>query len=337
MKRAFPPTSIAGQLRQNPEDFRVDEWLGFEPDGCGEFLYLQIEKTGANTDWVARTLAQRLGLSRREVSHSGLKDRHAVTVQWLSVHLPGKPNPDLSEIAIEGVRFLRAERHGKKLRIGTHRANRFAIRLSEFKDPERQLTDRCELIRQYGFPNYFGPQRFGRDGKNVEMAEKMVLGGARVRDRSRRSLMLSVARARIFNHWLADRVQAETWRLPQQHDYVMLNGTRSFFGPLDDPEAEAERALALDLHVAGPLAGKPGRSAEWTSSESLLRETHDAWIKGLEKLGAKLDRRAARVAVPDLEVDDKLSPTLRFTLPRGAYATALFSEIGAIVDAKSER
>src|SRR5262245_9538661 len=120
-----PP--VTGVLRSEPADFRVDEELGFAPTGSGEHAFLWIEKTGANTEWVARRLAEAAGVAPVAVGYSGLKDRHAITRQNFSVHLPGRPDPDWSALVIAGVRVLASSRHDRKLKRGTHRGNRFRI------------------------------------------------------------------------------------------------------------------------------------------------------------------------------------------------------------------
>ena len=134
-----PP--LRGRMRASPEDFEVDEMLGFEADGAGEHAWLHIEKRAANTEWVAQQLARAAGVAPMAVGFSGLKDRHAVTRQTFSVHLPGRADPDWQALEIEGVRILESGRHSRKLKRGVHRSNRFRIRLCEL-DGDRETTER---------------------------------------------------------------------------------------------------------------------------------------------------------------------------------------------------
>ena len=99
------------EIRRLPTDFVVDEVLSFELDGDGEHLFVQIEKTGMNTGYVARTIAVACGVRERDVSYSGLKDRHAVATQWFSVHLPDKLDPRLADLETQGVRVITCRRH----------------------------------------------------------------------------------------------------------------------------------------------------------------------------------------------------------------------------------
>ncbi|MFN7552163.1 MAG: tRNA pseudouridine(13) synthase TruD, partial [Pseudomonadota bacterium] len=130
---AFGGPPLAGVLRSTPEDFEVEEDLGFEPSGAGEHLMLWVEKRGANTEWVARQLARVAGIAPVGVGFAGLKDRHAVTRQWFSLHLPGREAPDFAAAAIEGVRGLDARRHARKLPRGALAGNRFRIVLRELR------------------------------------------------------------------------------------------------------------------------------------------------------------------------------------------------------------
>ena len=152
----------SGTIRTHPADFFVDEVLGFEPDGAGEHLFVQIEKTGANTPWVASRLADMAGVSPRDVSYAGRKDRHAVARQWFSIWLPGRCDPVWDNADIEGVQILKSMRHGRKLRRGALAGNCFVIVVRQLEGPQSELEKRLLHIRDSGVPNFFGPQRFGR-------------------------------------------------------------------------------------------------------------------------------------------------------------------------------
>jgi tRNA pseudouridine13 synthase len=166
-----PP--VEGRIRVEPGDFRVDEVLGFEPSGAGEHAFLFVEKIGANTEWVARRIAEKAGVAPIAVGYAGLKDRHAVTRQSFSVQLPGRDDPDWSSLAIPGVRVLAASRHDRKLKRGSHRGNRFRIRVRDVEGDRERVESRIAVIRERGVPNYFGEQRFGRDAGNVDLAREM--------------------------------------------------------------------------------------------------------------------------------------------------------------------
>lgn len=216
--RAFPYDGVdampSAHLRACPEDFRVDEILGFDPDGEGEHLLLKIQKRNQNTADVARTLARHAGVKIRDVGYGGLKDRNAVTTQWFSVWLPGKADPDWSAIAGEHLKILDSQRHHRKLQRGALRGNRFVIVLRDVAFPQQldagALEQQLAVIKQQGVPNYFGEQRFGREGRNLASATAMF-DGVRIKDKHLRSLYLSAARSFLFNEVLAARITAANW------------------------------------------------------------------------------------------------------------------------------
>ena len=187
--RAWQGALATGVLKQQVEDFYVEELLSSELAESGEHIWLWLEKTGQNTEYVAEKLAAFAGVKVMDIGFSGLKDRWAQTRQWFSVYLGNKPEPDWSEMSLEGVRLLDYGRHQKKLRRGEHRANKFAIRIRDFKptgDTERLL----QCIQQQGFPNYFGPQRFGLNGANLSRGLRFFSGQIKA-SKSQRSFYLS--------------------------------------------------------------------------------------------------------------------------------------------------
>ena len=179
---AYEPLAISAHLKTFPEDFIVDEQLPFELSGEGEHAWLHIQKRDCNTDWVAKALAKIAGVRSRCVGYAGLKDRHGLTSQWFSVHMPGLPDPDWQQIeSIPGdegnIKLLEAKRHSRKLRRGALKENRFTICLRHLKgrsdDLASLIDQRCQLIAERGVPNYFGEQRFGHDMGNLSAAAYM--------------------------------------------------------------------------------------------------------------------------------------------------------------------
>lgn len=327
--RAWGGPAGSGRLRVQPEDFRVDEVLGFEPGGSGEHAWLYVRKRGLNSDDVAWALARCAGVARRAVGASGMKDRHAETGQWFSVHLPGREDPDWAACADTSWRVERALRNARKLRPGAHRWNRFGLRVRALDADTGLLGERLEAVRAGGFPNYFGPQRFGHGGENLRKA-RAALAGVQGGRRRVRGLYLSAARAWLFNQVLARRIVDGTWCRPQPGDALMLAGTRSVFECSGDERDLGERIAAFDLDVTGPLwgvgaqpvsAAVAAREAAWLADERALRE-------GLERIGMAARRRPLRAPARGLRWSlngDTLE--LEFTLPRGAYATSLVREL----------
>jgi tRNA pseudouridine13 synthase len=267
--RAHGAALSAADLKAVPEDFHVEEQLSFEPSGNGPHWLLRVEKRSANTRWVAAQLARMAGVPTSEVGYAGLKDRHAVAVQWFSV-------PSLSATAEfwNGVRntefrVLETVANSRKLRRGALSGNRFRIRLRNVLWSREQLDLKLETLRTHGAPNYFGPQRFGRDGYNLDRVAAWVHGGAAPRGRAERSFTLSAARSLVFNAVLARRVEAGDWSQLAAGDLAILDGSGSHFSVAIIDEELRRRSSELDIHPSGPLWGR-GQPA--TQGQALLHE-----------------------------------------------------------------
>jgi len=337
--RAHGPLTLSARMRSTPEDFRVDEVLGFAADGDGPHVLLQVEKRGANTHWVAERLARHAGVSPREVGYAGLKDRHAVTTQYFTLPLDRKPEPDWHALGIPDIRVLKSDRHRRKLKTGSLEGNRFRIVLRELSGPPSALLPRLEAIKARGVPNYFGEQRFGRGAANIEKAEAALSGRLRIHDRRLFSLLLSTARSLIFNDLLSARVEAETWDRLLAGEVLMLDGSHSVFRALAGDAELPERLARGDVHPTGPLwgRGEPLTSGDVLSLEAEVAGRHPAFIKGLAKVGVDMARRSLRLPVRDLAWQSEGDTLiLEFFLPAGAYATTVLRELVDFGDEPSE-
>jgi len=322
-----PP--LSAQLRSTPEDFRVEEVLGYDADGEGEHALLLVEKRGATTDWVARELARYAGVPPVAVGYAGLKDRHAVTRQTFSVQLAGKLDPDWSAFPHAEVKVISATRHARKLKRGALRGNRFVLVLRQVQGDRARAEEVLERIAARGVPNYFGEQRFGRGGGNVEQARAMF-AGRRV-DRDKRQFLLSAARSHIFNEVLAARVERGAWDTPLEGELWSLAGSRSWFGPEPFDEVLADRLARGDIHPSGPLwgQGETPAGAEVAQLETQIAEANADLVAGLVAARMDQERRPLRL-IPDqlqwrwLEGD---ALELTFGLPAGAYATVIVREL----------
>ncbi|MCW4456332.1 tRNA pseudouridine(13) synthase TruD [Flavobacterium sp. MXW15] len=337
---AFGAPVLAARMRSVAEDFQVDELPAFEPTGEGEHLLLTIRKRDTNTAFVARQLAQWAGLPDMAVSYAGLKDRHAVTTQRFSVHLPKRVAPDLATLASEQLQVVESSWHNRKLQRGALAGNRFKLVLRDVRGDAGAIAARLDAIAARGLPNWFGEQRFGRDGGNVPAALAMF-GGRRVR-KEQRSLLLSAARSALFNRVLAARVEQGSWDRPLDGEVWMLDGSRSVFGPEPWSDALGERLDRFDIHPSGPLWGagelRCTDACRALELDALSDEQSLALRTGLEQAGLKQERRALRLR-PALLQYEWLQPDvlqLAFALPPGCYATALLHELGEVVDASGD-
>lgn len=328
LPRAHGEPVLSGPFRVRPEDFRVEELPAFEPSGQGEHLLLEVEKRGLNTVAAARLLARAAGIPEAAVGYAGLKDRHAVTRQRFSLHLPRRQAPDLSGLG-EDLRVLSAHWHERKLPRGALAGNRFLLRLPAPKGDRDAADARLRRIAAEGLPNYFGEQRYGRSGDNVEAARRMF-AGKRV-TREQRSIYLSAARSALFDAVLAARVAAGNWQGGLDGEVWMLDGSRSVFGPEPLTPELLARAQARDIHPTGPLwgRGEPRSGGEVAALERELAAAEPGLCAGLEAAGLRQERRALRIRVADLAWEWQGGDLeLRFRLPPGAYATVLLRELG---------
>jgi len=322
-----PP--LRARLRSTPEDFQVDERLGFGADGEGEHVLLTVRKRGANTDWVARELARFAGADVEAVGYAGLKDRHAVTTQSFTVPIGNRPEPDWSAFPHAEVQITAAGRIRRKIKRGALEANRFTLVLRECSGEREQVEAVLAAIAARGVPNYFGEQRFGLGGANVARAEAMF-AGKRV-DRSTRSMLLSAARSQMFNAVLAERVAMQCWDAPMDGEVWCLSGSRSWFGPEPLTDELLRRLHEGDIHPSGMLWGRgPLRSGGAVAVlEQSVANAHTTLTRGLESAGLDQDRRALRLMPQALrwQWPDATSLELCFELPPGAYATVVVREL----------
>jgi len=322
-----PP--LAGVIRSEPEDFRVDEDLGFAPDGAGEHAFVRVEKRNANTEWVARELARFAGVAVHAVGFAGMKDRRALTRQTFSVHLPGRPDPDWAALQNAEFRVLDALRNSRKLKTGALRGNAFRIVLRDVTGDRDAFGERMAAIGRSGVPNYFGQQRFGRGGGNVERARAMFSG--RRMQRHERGVLLSAVRSFLFNEVLAERVRRGIWNGAVDGDVWMLAGSQSIFGPEPMTRDLAGRLASGDIQPTGPMAGDGAlrTQAEAAAIEMEVLARHEDLVTGLRENGLRHERRALLLRPSDLRAGwpapDVLE--LEFSLRKGAYATVVIREL----------
>ncbi len=337
LPRAFGAPVLNARMRSAPEDFVVEELPGFEPSGEGEHLLLTVEKRGMNTAFAARRIAAWAGIAEMGVGYAGLKDRHAVTRQRFSVHLPRKVAPDLATLATDDLKVLESTWHARKLPRGALAGNRFELILRDVSGDVADIEARLREIAAHGLPNWFGEQRFGRDGGNVPAALAMF-AGRRVR-REQRSILISAARSELFNRVLAARLADGSWNRGMEGEVWMLAGSRSVFGPEPWNEQLAQRLGDFDIHPTGPLwgAGEPRTQADARDVEMRALQGDDAQKlrEGLEQEGLRQERRALRLRPDGLSWSWVSADALRlsFALPPGSYATAVLHELGSVADA----
>lgn len=321
---------IGGRIKTEPQDFEVEEIPAYDLSGTGEHLYLWVEKTGLGADFFHRRIARQLGIPSGDVGVAGLKDRHAVTRQWVSV--PANCEPLVPSLDGDGVRILNVTRHDNKLKLGHLRGNRFHILIRD-ADPSRteELNRILSRVRDEGLPNYYGPQRFGRDGETVTMGMSLLKGESKRRPNPfLYKLALSAAQSLLFNHALGARLNEGLLRKVLPGDAMMKWPFGGIF-TAEEITTDQSRLDRREIIPGGPIFGKKMFPAH---SIALDRESHILEQHGLtrEHFGAhgKLlagTRRYNFIYLEDLEstwIPEGLR--LRFSMPSGCYATVLLRE-----------
>jgi tRNA pseudouridine13 synthase len=321
-----------GTIKASPEDFRVYEIPAYGPAGAGPHLWLQVEKRGRTTRDVVRDLSRRLGVQERDVGVAGLKDRQAVTTQWLSFPLARDPEPTALEG--EGFRVLAVSRHGNKLRTGHSRGNRFSIVV---RGGDAVLARAAaDALAARGLPNFFGAQRFGAAGTNARLGRSILQGSddpeARraSRDRFLRRLALSAWQSSLFNAWLAARMADGLFGRALEGDVMKKLDSGGIFTCVD-PDADQPRVDRFEISPAGPMFGHALAPASGVPGE------REARILAADGLGAadlargrgeaEGTRRAARIAVAVAVEPVDGGYRASFELPRGSYATVVMGEL----------
>jgi len=321
-----------GSLKASPEDFRVDERPAYLPSGSGPHLYLHVEKRGRTTRDVLRELARTLGVADRDAGAAGLKDKAAVTTQWLS--FPVARDPDPASLAGPGYRVLAVSRHQNKLRTGHVRGNAFEVAV---RGGDLERARACaEALAGTGLPNYFGPQRFGRDGSNATLGRDLLRpdpppeARRAARDRFLRRFALSAYQAELFNRWLAERLADGLFAAALAGEWLKKLDTGGLF-TCDDPAVDGPRVARFEVSPAGPMFGHALRPAQGLPAEreARLLAAEGLTLEDFARGGGEAEgtRRAARLPVAVALEPLEGGYRARFELPRGSYATVVLREL----------
>jgi len=336
-------------IRTTPEDFVVEEIPAYPASGKGEHLFVTLRKTGRTTIDVLRDLTRAFGVDDRGAGFAGMKDKHAVTTQTVSIPVPIAVDvtPILATLSLPGVEILDARRHDNKLKPGHLDGNRFHLRLRGLSlEDARTIRTKLEETARVGAPNFFGPQRFGRDGTNPARALAWLAGKDRgPRDRHQQRLLFSALQSMLFNQVLDRRIADGTWTtvlpgdLAKKHDSGGLFLVASEGSELEDAQA---RAAHLSISATGPMFGAKMRWPEGHPRQ-IEHEILTAVVPDPKRLDdfrahGEGTRRSLRLEVAEFKASDPDASgmlALSFVLPKGGYATTVLSTACRLGDATS--
>ena len=329
----------------SPRDFTVEEIPLYPFSGEGEHLVLHIRKKELTTWEMLDILSNHLGIARREMGYAGLKDKHAMTLQYISILAIHEAK--LASFEHEKIKILSMVRHSNKIRVGHLKGNRFKIRLKKVLGIQKDKLDSVlKWIKANGVPNYFGHQRFGNDGDNWEEGKKLIEGTLKMRNRKTKEFLIGSYQSYLFNQWLSKRMelnhllasfsQEEAQRvmqLPigalddtkeQKHFFKLLKGDVMMHYPygrlfsVENLLEESKRFESHDIMPAGLLFGKKATLSQDTAGLIEAPFEQNIPLNGI--------RRYAWIAVSEIEatyVEEKAHYELSFVLPKGSYATNL--------------
>ena len=326
----FPPLSnhlpgTGGKLRGKLEDFQVEELPLYVPQGSGSHAYARVEKRGLTTrDLILALLAE--GLQEKEIGVAGLKDKYAVTNQWLSV--PQRHAAALKALdKLEGARVLETSRHKNKLGIGHLKGNRFKLRVRETEPGAVQKAKVIlEYLKKLGVPNYFGPQRFGRFGTNAVDGYKLIQGEKVPGGHRLKRFFVSALQSLVFNRLLAKRIELGLFDDVVLGDWAKKVDTGGVFKV--EAEVESERAKRFEISATLPLYGKKVRVSEMRAGELEIQALDYYNLRWTNFTGRRGDRRLSRLSLGEVDLQPKDNGySISFDLQKGAFATSILREI----------
>ena len=330
-------------FNSSARDFTVEEIPLYTFTGEGEHLVLQVRKKDMTTWEMLDAISNHVGIRRREMGYAGLKDKHAMTIQYISVLAIHEEK--LKAFTHDKIKILSTVRHNNKIRVGHLKGNRFNIRLKKVLGVQKDKLDSVlKWIKTNGVPNYFGQQRFGNDGDNWVDGKKLIDGTLKMRDKKTREFLMGSYQSYLFNNWLSKRMELnlllekfseleteQLMNLPkgslkgtkvQTNFFKLVEGDTMMHYPygrvfhVEDLESESKRFETKDIAPVGLLPGKKTKLSE--STAALLEAPY---VEDISLQGA---RRYAWIQVTEINknyVEEKAHYELSFVLPKGAYAT----------------
>lgn len=324
---------IGGVIKELDEDFQVEEIPLYLPSGEGQHIYLLIQRSSQTTKDVVNDLKKLFQVHETDIGFAGLKDKNALTTQWISLSLGA--NAQISEVKekieknLESLNILEISKHTNKLKTSHLVGNKFKILLREVDENALEIANKIHAqIQVSGIPNYYGPQRFGSKNTNQEVGKSILLKEKKEKRHWIKKLMLSAYQSHLFNTWLSDRVKSDNFSNILEGDLLQsMNGQRPF--PFDDQKDHLTEFKDQLLSYTGPIFGSKvstpsGKSLE---IENNILENESVTIEDFKNSKLPGARRHAHIFLKDLELSQKEDGLeFSFSLNKGTYATSLLRE-----------
>lgn len=321
----------------------MTEIPAYPADGGEGHLLLTLTKRETDTEYAVREVAKQLGIARAEIGVAGLKDRHALTTQWISI--PRSCGERLSAFEHPNIELGAPQPHQKKLRRGHLRGNRFEIVLRDLAVESvvalARVQAKLDVLAREGLNNYYGPQRFGIAGRNVTKGLRALKTGKFRRG----DIVVSAGQSALFNLYVVERIRRGQRYTVLAGDILQKRTTGGLFC-CDDPKLDQTRLDAGELVITGPMVGSKMRAPPAGSAAAALEasiiERAGLSPSALIALGRRVPgtrrrldievqspevRRASSVQGAEVQSTAAAGVCLMFTLPAGAYATNLLREV----------
>jgi len=336
-------------FKQSKDDFIVTEIPLYEFSGEGEHLILKMRKKDLSTWDALEIIARYVGCKSRDIGCAGLKDKNAMTIQYISIHR--KYEEKLDSFEHSQIKFIEKTYHNNKIKTGHLKGNKFFIRLKRVQPINKmKIESALEQIATYGIPNYFGFQRFGNYGDNYLKGKDIIDGKLKERKRKLKQMYINAYQSYLFNKWLSKRIEisklvsnfkadeiaskvglsVETIKelQKQKHPFKILKGDlfnhypygRLFY--VEDTQEEAQKFYNRDRVPTGLLAGNKTKIA----SEDALKFEQE-FIEDTKESGSRRFAWIFPTEISSQYKEEKAWFELSFELPKGSYATEVISEL----------
>ena len=322
------------QIRSTIDDFVVEEIAAYPLSGSGEHAFLWLEKRGLAAPELVSRIIKTLNVPSKDVGVAGQKDRHAVTRQYCSI--PKRLAIDVERLNSSDLQILSVTQHQNKLKTGHLKGNRFRLVLRTHggftAEHAEQVAARLTQLEQTGFPNYFGPQRFGHGGNTLIDGLKAIKGKLpkdhwpEHQSRTLQRLALSAVQSAVFNLVTAERVLAKTAGTVLPGDVVIR---KEGIKPYRIPQG----ADTSQVVPAGPMPGP-----EMLLATDAVAEMEEA---AMQKIGVttkdftRFEKLTSGIRRKMLEFPSETSAAWQadgsieacFVLSAGTYATTMLQEV----------